>query len=69
MCPDVADKADSGTKRSVAVHAWKSSANGRACFRSTEFAEQSLFFRLAYPVVFIGLRCFARLLGFPKTRC
>ena len=55
MCPDVADKADSGMKSSVAVRTWKSSNNRRAYFRSTGFAEQSVFFRLVYPGLFIGL--------------
>ena len=54
MCPDVADQADSGTKGSVGVQTWKSSNNRRACFRSTGFAEQSLFFCLAYPGLFRG---------------
>ena len=52
---DVADKADSGTKGSVAVRTWKSSNNRRACFRSTGFAEQTLVFRLACPGLFLGL--------------
>ena len=55
MCPDVADKADSGTKSSVAVRTWKTRNNHRACFHSTGFAEQSLFFRLTYPGLFIEL--------------
>ena len=55
MCPDVADKADSGTKRSVAVRALKSSNNRRACFRSTAFAERYFLFRPAYPGLFIRL--------------
>jgi len=55
MCPNVADKADLGMKSSVAVWTWKSSNNHGACFRSTRFAEQSLFFSLAYPGLFIGL--------------
>ena len=55
MCPDVADKADSGTKGSIAVRALKSSNNRRACFCSIGFAEQSFLFRLAYPGLFIGL--------------
>ena len=52
MCPDGVDKADSGTKRSGAVRTWKSSNNRRACFHSTGFAEQSLFFRLAISKAF-----------------
>ena len=55
MGPSVADKADSGTKRFIAVRTWKSSTNRRACYRSTGFAEQSYFFRLAYPDLCIGL--------------
>ena len=43
MCPDVADKADSGTKPSAAVRTWKSSNNRRACLRSTGFADVSWF--------------------------
>ena len=67
MCPDVADKVDSGTTNSVEVRTGKSSNNRRACFRSTGFAEQSLFFRLAYPGVRQVRRSTARLS--PKTRC
>ena len=46
MCPDVADKADSGTKNSVAVRALKIRINCRACFHSTGFEEQSPFYFL-----------------------
>ena len=55
MFPDVAGKVDSGTKSCVAFRVLKNNNNRRACFRSTEFVEQSLFFRLAYPGLFIGL--------------
>ena len=50
-----ADKANPGTKGSVAVRTWKGNNNRRACFRSTGFAEQSLFFRIAYPGLFFDL--------------
>ena len=53
MSPDMADKADSSTKCSVGIRIWKNSNNRRACFRSTGFAEESLFFRLAYPGLFV----------------
>ena len=55
MCPDMADKADSGTNISVTIRTWKSSNNRRTYFRSTGFADQSLFCGLAYPGLFIGL--------------
>ena len=42
----MADKADSGTK-GFAVRALNSNNNHRACLRSTGFAEESRFLRLA----------------------
>ena len=53
MCPGVVDKADSGTESSVSVRTWEN--NRTVCFHSTGFAEQSLFFRLAYPGLLLGL--------------
>ena len=78
MCPDVADKADSGTKRSVAVRELKVSINRRACFRSSGFAEQSSLLppgvswfvhRTQLPSGSGCARCLAQLLGFPNTHC
>jgi len=55
MCLDVTDKAVLDTKISVPVQASKISSTHRACFCSTGFVVQSLFFPLAHPVLFIGL--------------
>ena len=55
MCPDVADKTDSGTESSVVGLELEISIKRRLCFSSTGFGDQSVFLLLAFCGLFIGL--------------